>query len=144
MAETQPSTWSDFNFSTPRSDSNFSTPWLDPNFSTPWLDPNLSTQWSNPNFPTPWSDPNFSTPWSDLNFSTPYSDLNWIFFKTFQILSPSLLGMMSSTLSSGHDVIHTPALISSLGFIMTMMIVISFARERKLHQLTTHLNCKPE
>ena len=30
--------------------------------------------------------------------------------------------------------------ISCLGFIMTMVIVISFVRERKLHQLTTHLN----
>ena len=29
---------------------------------------------------------------------------------------------------------------SCLGFIITMVIVISFAHERKLHQLTTHLN----
>ena len=35
------------------------------------------------------------------------------------------------TISSGNDVINTPALISCLGFIMTMVIVISFARERK-------------
>ena len=35
------------------------------------------------------------------------------------------------TISSGRDVIHTPAPISFLGFIMTMVIVISFARERK-------------
>ena len=33
-----------------------------------------------------------------LNFSTRWSDPNWIFFKIFQILSPSLLGMTSSTL----------------------------------------------
>ena len=32
------------------------------------------------------------------NFSTSWSDLNCIFFKIFQILSPSLLGMTSSTL----------------------------------------------
>ena len=32
------------------------------------------------------------------------------------------------------------SLISCLGFIMTMVIVISFVRERKLHQLTTHPN----
>ena len=38
-----------------------------------------------------------STAWSDPNFSTPWSELNWIFFKIFQILSPSLLGMTSST-----------------------------------------------
>ena len=30
--------------------------------------------------------------------------------------------------------------ISYLGFIMTMVIVIFFAHERKLHQLTTYLN----
>ena len=30
--------------------------------------------------------------------------------------------------------------ISCRGFIMTVVIVISFAHERKLHQLTTHLN----
>ena len=29
-------------------------------------------------------------------------------------------------------------------FIMTMVIVLSFAHERKLHQLTTHLNSQPE
>ena len=46
----------------------------------------------------------------------------------------------SQPISSGHEVIHTPARISCLGFIMTMVIVISFACERKLHQLTTHLN----
>ena len=33
------------------------------------------------------------------------------------------------TISSGHDVIQPP--ISCLGFIMTMVIVISFAHERK-------------
>ena len=32
----------------------------------------------------------------------------------------------------------------SLGFIMTMVIVITFACERKPHQFTTHLNSKPE
>ena len=34
------------------------------------------------------------------------------------------------TISSGHDVMHTPGN-SSLGFIMTMVIAISFVRERK-------------
>ena len=32
------------------------------------------------------------------------------------------------------------SLIFCLGFIMTMVIVISFVHKRKLHQLTTHLN----
>ena len=35
------------------------------------------------------------------------------------------------TISSGHDIIHTPASFPVWGFIMTMVIVISFARERK-------------
>ena len=52
------------------------------------------------------------------------------FSKILQILSPSLPGMTSSTLQP----------ISCLRFIMIIVIVISFARERKLHLLTTHLN----
>ena len=52
--------------------------------------------------------------WSNLSFQLPN-------FQNPQILSPSLLGMMSSTLQP----------ISRLGFIMTMVIVISFAHERK-------------
>ena len=43
------------------------------------------------------------------------------------------------TISSGHDVIHTPASFPVWGFIMTMVFVISFTHERKLHQLTIHL-----
>ena len=35
------------------------------------------------------------------------------------------------TISSGHDVIHTPASFPIWGFIMTMVIVIFFAREHK-------------
>ena len=92
-------TWSDPNFSTSLSDHNFSTPWSDPNFSTTWSDPNFSTPWSDPNFSTSLSDLNFSTTWSDPNFSTPWSELNCCdFFKIFQILSPSFLGLTSSTL----------------------------------------------
>ena len=45
----------------------------------------------------------------------------------------------SQPISSGHDVINTPVPFSVWGFIMTMVIVISFVHERKLHQLTTHL-----
>ena len=44
------------------------------------------------------------------------------FFQNPQILK---------TISSGHDVIHTPAPFSVWGFSMTMVIVISFAHERK-------------
>ena len=43
------------------------------------------------------------------------------------------------TLSSGHNIIHTPASFPVWGFIMTMMIVIFFAHKRKLHQLTIYL-----
>ena len=49
-----------------------------------------STAWSDFNFSTPWSDPNFSTPWSELSCRD--------FFKIFQNLIPSPLGMTSSTL----------------------------------------------
>ena len=42
--------------------------------------------------------PNFTTSWSAPNFSASELELNWMFFKIFQILSPSLLGMTSSKL----------------------------------------------
>ena len=51
-------------------------------------------------------------------------------FQNFQILM---------TIASAHDVIHSPV-ISYLGFIMTIMIVISFARKRKLYPMYVHLN----
>ena len=41
--------------------------------------------------------------------------------------NPQILG----TISSGHDVIYTPAPFPVWGFIRTMVIVISFTRERK-------------
>ena len=44
------------------------------------------------------------------------------------------------TISPGHGVIQAPASFPVWGFIMTMVIVISFARKRKLYQLTMHLN----
>ena len=52
-------------------------------------------------------------------------------FRNLPNSQPSLLGMTSFTLLP-----HFP----SGGFIITIVIVISFAHERKLHQLTTHLN----
>ena len=62
-------------------------------------------------------------PWSNFN-----SQLT--LFQNLQVLR---------TISSGHDFIHTPVPFSVWGFIMTMVIVISFARKRKLHQLGVHL-----
>ena len=96
----------------------------------------LPNQWLKLNFLPAWSNVNLQlhsqTSNSQHHSRTPtsQSDVNWIFFKIFQILCPSFLGMTSSTLQP----------IFFLGFILTMVIVISFARERKLHQLTTHLN----
>ena len=58
---------------------------------------------------------------STLIFHGPKSTPNWFFFKILKFSGLSLLGMMSSTLQP----------ISCLGFIMTMVIVISFAREHK-------------
>ena len=66
-----------------------------------------------PNFSTPWSDPNFSPSWSELNFNclpqwqttqlSAYmvqSQLPTDSFSNLQILR---------TITSGYDVIHTPA-----------------------------------
>ena len=52
----------------------------------------------------------------------PISTPNWLFCQNPQILR---------TISSGHDFIHTPASFPVWGFIMTMVIVISFAWDRK-------------
>ena len=46
----------------------------------------------------------------------------------------------SPPISFGHDVIHTPASFPVWGFIMTMVIVISFANEHKLYPMSMHLN----
>ena len=54
-------------------------------------------------------------PWSNVNFQL-------TLFQNPQILR---------AISSGHDVILTPAPFPVWGFVMTMVIVISFARERK-------------
>ena len=43
-------------------------------------------------------------------------------FQNLQILA---------TITSGHDIYSHSSLISYLGFIMTIVIIISFARERK-------------
>ena len=52
----------------------------------------------------------------------PISTLNWRFFQYHQILW---------TIFSGHDVMYTQAPFPVWRFIMTMVIVISFARQRK-------------
>ena len=46
------------------------------------------------------------------------------------------------TNSSEYDVIHTPPPFPFWVFIITMVIVISFARERKLHPMAMHLNSR--
>ena len=43
------------------------------------------------------------------------------------------------TISSVPDDIHSPSQFPVWGFIMTIVIVISFVRERKLHQMFMHL-----
>ena len=68
-----------------------------------------------------------SPQWLELNSLPPWSNLNWLF------QNPQIL----RTISSRHDVIHTPVPFPFWGFIMTM-IVISFACMRKLHQLSIH------
>ena len=73
----------------------------------------------------------------ELNYLPTWSNVN---FQLTLLQNPQIL----RTISSGHDVIHTPAPFPVWGFIMTMVIVISFVRERKLHQLTTHLGSQPK
>ena len=96
-----------------------------------------------------------STLWQRTPFSAPMAGaqlfacmLQSQFLNT--VVGPQLLNIMigpqlnlfsnSQPISSGHDVIHTPSPFSVWGLIRTIVIVISFARKCKLHQLTTHLN----
>ena len=67
---------------------------------------------------------------STLCLHGPISTSQLTLFQNLQILR---------TISSGHDVMHTPASFPVWGFIMTIMVVISFVRKRKLHQVTIHL-----
>ena len=46
----------------------------------------------------------------------------------------------SHPIASGHDVIHTPVHFLSGVFIMTFVIVISFAHERELYSMCVHLH----
>ena len=87
---------------------------------------NLSTPRSDLNLPTPCSDPNFSTPWSEaklVNTKVRPQFTNTMFRPQFlnAMVGPQLNIMVGSQLnlfqnppnsqpiSSGHDVIHTPA-----------------------------------
>ena len=60
----------------------------------------------------------------ELNCLLAWSNIN---FQLTLFQNPQIL----MTISSGLDLIHTPAPFSVWRFIMTMVIVISFARERK-------------
>ena len=57
--------------------------------------------------------------WQKLNSMPPWSNLNCLFFKILR------------TISFGHDVIHPPTTFPVWGFIMRVVIAISFAHERK-------------
>ena len=96
-------------------------PWQRTQLSTYIVQCQLSTAWSGFNFSAPWSDPYFSTPWSELTES---------FSKSSKFSAHPLRAWRQP---------HSGP-IFCLGFIMKMVIVVSFTQERKLHQLTTHLN----
>ena len=66
--------------------------------------------------------------WQKLNCLSARSTVNsqLTLFQNLQILK---------TIASGHDIIHTPTLFSYLGFIMTIVTVISFVHERKLYPM---------
>ena len=89
-----------------------------------WCLRSLSVEIRKTKLPFKRSKSNSLPQWQKLNS-------NWCLFQNQQILR---------TISYGHDVIHTPDPFPVWGFIMTMVIVISFALERKLHQLTIYLN----
>ena len=104
-------------------------------------------QWQKLNYRLPWSNRQILTAWLELNFSPSLSKLDFnclslrqttqlsafmaqsqlpiLFFKIFKFSGPSLLGMPSFTLQP----------ISCLGFIITIVVVIYFARERKLYPM---------
>ena len=84
-----------------------------------------------------------SIQWLRLNSLPPWSN-SMVQFATLNSLfqNPQIL----RTISSGHDVIHTPVPFPVWGFIMTMVIVISFVHECKtapiwLYTWTLNLNC---
>ena len=68
--------------------------------------------------------PNYSTPWQRTQLSA-YMIQSQLSTNSFQ--NPQII----RTISSGHDVIHTPVPFPVWGFIMTMVIVITFVREHK-------------
>ena len=84
----------------------------------------LHLQRSKFNSPLHGREPNSQPPWSNVNFKL-------TLFQNHQILR---------TISSGHDVIYSPAPFSVWGFNMAMVIVISFVRERK----TSPIDYTPE
>ena len=128
--------------------------WSNLNFSTAWSDPNFSTSLSDPNFSTPWSELNSMAGNSNLRpncrssivcLHGPKSTPNFNCLPQCQ--KPQLCAYMAqsqlptdpfSKSSNSQD--HRfeiwrhshSSLISYLGFIMTIMIVISFAREHKI------------
>ena len=108
------------------SDPNFSTSWSELNFSTVCINgrqPNCLSTWANVNFQTLNSMAENSVLYAimaetKLSPTWPPVNSQLTLFQNLQILG---------TIASEHDVIHTPNHISYLGFIMTIVIVISFA-----------------
>ena len=116
---------------------------LDLNSSSPWSGREKSNRRRNGrelNRLPPWSNANLRLHDSDFSFSIPWSDPASQHHGRRNSTESFQNFPNSQPISSGHDVIHTPASIFCLEFIITMVIVIFFAHERKLHQLTTHLN----
>ena len=88
-----------------------------------------------PNFSTSWSDPNFNClplrQTTQLSaYMAPKSTPNWRFSKSSNSQDHCFQAWCHSHFS----------LISYLGFIMTIVIVISFAHKHKLYPMSVHLN----
>ena len=127
--------WQELNYCLPWSNLKIPTAWLDPNFSTPWSELNFSTPWLDPNFLISLSDPTSQhhgrTPTSTVCLNGPQSTPNWPFFSKSSNSQDHHFRAWRHSHSSP---------ISYLGFIMTIVIVISFVHEYK----TVPNVCAPE
>ena len=121
--------------------------WQELNYRLPWSKLKIRTAWSDPNFSKPWSKLNFSPSWSDPNFNCLHQ---WKITQLSVYVAHSQLPNDSFLKSSNSQDHHFRATRHShsgsvfyLRFIMTIMIVISFANERKSVPNAMYLNKEP-
>ena len=74
-----------------------------------------------------WQELNSLPQWQELSFSNQWSNLNWLFFQNTQILR---------TISSGYDVIHTPASFHVWGLLWRWWLSYPLRMSVKLYPMT--------